>query len=304
MKHFPVGQARRRLTPYLFLLPYFVIFACFQLYPLLKSFVLSFHRTAGLGEAQWVGLGNYFFLLREPRFWQAVANTAGFTLAYLIVQLPLALGLATLLDSRRVRGRSLFHFAFFSTYLVGPVFVALIAGRLFERHGLINRLLSFTGIQPDWLNDPWLALPTTLLASVWLSTGFAVVYLLAAMRSIDPALVDAARVDGAGAWRRFWHITLPGVKPVLLFLIAVGTVMSLQLFELPYVLFQGAGPRGSALTIVMYLFLAFFSGDLGYASAVGWVLLFLIALTVLATAWIRRFADSERSTFYPARLKG
>ncbi|MGH7213484.1 MAG: carbohydrate ABC transporter permease [Tepidisphaeraceae bacterium] len=274
-----------RAAPYLFVAPFVLLFAAFMLYPLARSLILSFFKTAGPGYELFVGFDNYRFLLLDRQFWWAVANTVGFAVVFVALQVPLSLGLALLLNDARLKWRGLFRFAFFSTYLVGPVFAAVLFGAVFRRDGLVNRVVGLVagGVSPDWTNDPRLAMPTVLVAALWLSVGFGMIYLLAALQSVDHQQYDAAAVDGAGAWARFWHVTLPGVRHVLVLLVLVGTIASLQLFELPYVLFQGPGPRNSALTIVMYLFLAFFSGDLGYASAVGWVLV----LMLLGVAWLQ-----------------
>jgi len=132
-----------------------------------------------------------------------------------------------------------------------------------------------------WLTDPVLARIAVLIAWLWLSVGFGMMYLLAALQAVDVQLYEAADMDGAGSWARFWHITLPGVRPVLVFLIVVGLISGFQLFELPYVLLQGPGPGYAGFTIVMYLFtVGFQQGNLGYASAIGWA---LVIVTVLAT---------------------
>jgi ABC-type sugar transport system permease subunit len=270
-------------APYLFLLPFLLVFAVFLLYPLTRSMVLSLYSTAGPREAAFVGLGNYLFILRDIIFWKAVLNTVLFTACFLILQIPLALGLALLLNSKTVRFRNAFRFAFVSSHMVGHVFVALMFILLLApRQGLVNRmvggLLPWVGNELNWRGDSRLVLPALLLASLWLSIGYAMVYLLAALQAVDAELYEAAAADGAGPWSRFWHITLPGIRPMLTFLLMVGTIGAFQLFELPYVLFDPpTGPGGNALTIVMYLYQQGFEiGNIGYASAVGWVLVVLL----------------------------
>jgi ABC-type sugar transport system permease subunit len=282
---------QQKLAPYLFLSPFGVIFCVFFAYPLGRSLVLSLYNTAGPRAQKFIGLHNYQFLLTDRVFWLACANTAAYTLAFLFLQIPIALLLALLLNSPRLRGRNIFRFCFFSTYLVGQVFVAVVFAILLDpQQGLLGRAMSAIGLPTiDFLSDPHFALAGTLLAGVWLATGFGMIYLLAALQGVDRDLYEAADVDGAGRWAAFAHITLPGVLPVLLFLVLMGTVGGFQLFELPYVLFQGAGPNYSVLTIVMYLFLTGFEGgNLGYASAIGWMLVFLIALFSLIQLFIIR----------------
>jgi ABC-type sugar transport system permease subunit len=262
------------------LAPFGLVFAVFMAYPLGRSLVLSLYNTAGPRAQRFVGLGNYQFLVTDRVFWIACANTTAYTVAFLAIQLPVSLGLALLLNSPRVRGRNVFRFCFFSTHLVGQVFVAVVFSILLDaRQGLLARGFRAVGLTPiDFLNDPRFALLGTLIAGLWLSVGFGMVYFLAALQAVDRDLYEAAEVDGAGRWSKLLHVTLPGIRPVMFFLLLVGTVAGFQLFELPYVLFQGAGPNYTALTIVMYLFLTGFEGgNLGYASAIGWVLVAVIA---------------------------
>ena len=268
----------KRLAPYLFLAPFLLAFAGFHLYPLGRSLWLSCCATPSPRRTTFVGLANYRYLIGDVTFWLAVANTAAYVVAFLAVQLPVSLGLAVALDDRRVAGRSALRFAFFSTSLVGSVFVAVVFARLLDPHrGPIGHLS-----REPWLASPLLARAGVLLAWLWLSVGFGMVYLLAALQAVDPALRDAAAVDGAGAVRRFRHVTLPAVRPVLAFLVLAGCVSGFQLFELPYVLLGGVGPGLAGLTVVGYLYnVGFLQGNLGYASAVGWA---LVAITLLAAA--------------------
>jgi len=271
-----------RLIPYLFLSPFLLLFAVFFLYPLLRSLQLSFCSTIGPNHVRFIGLKNYLYLSHDLFFLLALANTAAYVIAFLLVQIPLSLLLAVQLNHQRVIGREKLRFAFFSTSLVGPVFVAVIFSQFLNpRHDLIALLASKVAGRPvalPWLTDPVLARIAVLIAWLWLSVGFGMMYLLAALQGVDPQLYEAADIDGATAWRRFWHVTLPGVRPVLSFLIVVGLISGFQLFELPYVLLQGPGPAYAGFTVVMYLFsIGFQQGNLGYASAIGWALVLITA---------------------------
>jgi len=266
----------------LFVAPFVVLFCAFMLYPLARSLMLSFHKTVGPRHEIFVGLENFRFLLRDRYFWLAVANTTAYTIVFLALQIPLSLGLALLLNGKNVICRSVYRFAFFSTHLVGQVFVAVLFSQLLSpRGGLVNAIVArIVGhdVEINWLGDPNLVLPAMLIAGLWLSVGFGMIYFLAALQAVDHELYEAAHVDGAGRWSSFWHITLPGIRPVLVFIILVGTIGAFQLFELPWVLFnQSAGPDSRALTIVMYLFQTGFQlNDLGYASAIGWMLVIMV----------------------------
>jgi ABC-type sugar transport system permease subunit len=278
-----------RLAPYLFVSPFVVLFCVFLLYPLARSLYLSLFHAGGTPSAEFIGLGHYRFILTDPIFWLACGNTLAFSVLYLTFQVPASLGLALLLNSRLVRFRELFRFAFFSSHVVGPVFVAVLFRLLMApRQGLVNKAidwLPFLGSDNNWLGDPILARPAVVIAAVWLSVGWGMVYLLAALQAVDPELYEAAEVDGAGAWSRFRHVTLPGIRPVLAFLVLVGTVVALSLFELPYVFFQGSGPKLAGMTIVMYLYEnGFMTGDISFAAAVGWILVVLILVVSLLQA--------------------
>lgn len=292
-------RLRSSKAPWLFLSPFLLIFTVFLLYPIVRSIILSFQQTAGPGATHWVGLANYQFLIGDRLFWLACLNTIAFTVGFIVVQVPLSLGLALLLNRKDVRARSFFRFAFFATHLFGSVFIAVVFNVILgSRDGPINRVYGLLAPGEEsiaFLSEPTLVLPILLVAALWISVGYGMIYLLAALQSVGRELYDAADVDGAGPVGRFLHVTLPGIRPVLVFLILIGTIGGLQLFEMPYVLYQGDGPGRRALTIVGYLFaIGFTVGDLGYASAVGWVLVLLIGF--IAAAQIRLTGFGREAT--------
>jgi ABC-type sugar transport system permease subunit len=274
-----------KYAPYLFVAPFLILFLAFMVYPLLRSISMSFYSYAGPHTTRFVGLGHYTFFMGDVLLWVAVANTILYAILFMALQIPLSLGLALLLNSPRVRFRNVFRFAFFAPYLVGNVFVSVIFVLLLsQRHGLIPKFLGLfhpAWLELNWLDDPIYARIAIILASLWLSVGWGMVFFLAALQGVDRELYDAAAVDGAGRWSRFWNVTLPGIKPVMTFLVISGTIGALQLFELPYVIFlqhgSAAGPKWAGLTIVMYLYQQGFDlGDIGAACAVGWFLVILI----------------------------
>lgn len=314
---------QERVSPYLMVAPFVVLFLTFMAYPLGRSLVLSFQKSAGPSDMQFVGLANYRFLIQDPQFWKAVRNTVMYAVCFLAIQLPAALLLAILLNHPKIKFRNFFRFGFFSTHLVGGAFVAVIFNIVLGgRSGMVNQLWSrsapglATGATavshylPGFLGDrllhlrdrqltadpfgfltnPDWTLPMLVVIALWLSIGYAMIYFLAALQSVDRELYEAADVDGASKVQQFFHVTVPGIRPVAAFLLLVGTVGALQLFELPYVLFAGSGPDGRGLTIVMYLYQsAFEQGNLGYASACGWGLVVMVsAVTILQLAMNRR----------------
>jgi ABC-type sugar transport system permease subunit len=276
-------------APWLFLAPYLLVFGAFMAWPLVRSLILSFEQTFGPKTTVFVGTHNFEFIFRDPMFWTAVGNTMLFTVCALLTQVPAALGLALLLNRSDLRGRRLFRLAFFSPTIVGLVFVAIIFSLLLEkRTGLVNA--SLHTFIPAWDPDfPWresYVMVSLVGATLWLSAGFYMVYFLAALQNVSPELLDAASIDGAGPWQRFRHVTLPEIRPVLNIIVLLVITGSFQLFELPFLLYNdsmGAGPENQALTVVTYLFrTGFLNGDLGYASAIGWVLtLFMVGFALL-----------------------
>ena len=287
---------QHRYAPYLFTAPFVVTFLVFALYPMAKSLVLAFYVTVGPKSSVFVGLENFRFLLSDPSFYVAVKNTAVFALFSVFLQLPLSLGLATLLNAKFLRLRNAWRFGFFSPYLLGQVFVAVLFSVIFApRLGLLNQVLSSMALVPsnkDWLGEAERVMPALVMTALWMYVGFNMIYFLAALQAVDKDLYDAAAVDGADAIRRFRHVTLPSIKPVAVFVVVLSTIGSFQLFELPYLMLQNtSGPEQAGLTVVMYLYQkGFEAGDLGYASVVGWtlalgVLVLSLGQMLLAGTW-------------------
>lgn len=286
-------SAEPRWTPYLFLAPFLTVFGVFMIYPLLQSVLLATEQTFGPEFTEFVGVGNFRNLMSDPVFWVALRNTFVFASAAVLLQMPMSLGLAMLMNQPWIRGRAVFRLIFFSPALVGAVFVGVMFSIIFERRtGLLNIVLHrLVGFDLDF---PWLqeyAMASMILASLWMWTGFNMIYFLAALQNVDKDLLDAAKVDGAGPWSRFMNVTIPAIRPIAGFVVMLSLIGAFQVFELPFLLFDGPGPNNRGLTIVMYLYQSGFQiGDLGYASAIGWILaVILIACSVLQ----RRLSRNE-----------
>ncbi|MFJ7262903.1 carbohydrate ABC transporter permease [Streptomyces globosus] len=283
---------RRRPAPYLFVLPALLLFAVFKLYPIGSSFVLSLHRTTG-GTRSFAGADNYVRLLHDPLLRTALGNTAVILAVQVPLMLALATGLAVALDSRLLRARSLLRLGFFLPVVTGLVAYGIVFSVLLNKeHGLVNWLLSGIGAGPvPWLTDPLWAKVSLGLALTWHYTGYNAVILLARLQSVPAELYDAAAVDGAGAWRAFRHVTLPGLRPALLLTAVLSTIGTLQLFDEPYVL-TGGGPDNATLTIGVYLYQnAFKFFDFGYASAIAYALAVIVA--VLGLVQFRVLGEKE-----------
>lgn len=280
--------------------PFIVLFVVFMVYPLIQSAFLALNQTYGPETQIFVGTKNFELLIEDPVFWKAIRNTLIYTLGSLFIQLPLAFGLALVLNSRRLRGRSIYRLIFFSPQLMGLVFVSVLGALAFEkRAGLVNRTLAWITTDASLLEIDWLQsyiMPTLILISLWLYVGFNMIYFLAALQNVDNSLLEAAEIDGAGPLNRLQHVIIPSVRPVATFVVLLSMIGSLQLFELPYILLQGnGGPNNQGLTIVMYLYQNGFElGDLGYASAVGWALALMLIGLALIQIWMVRREEAMR----------
>lgn len=269
-------SARIRNAGLALLAPFLLAFVVFLVLPLFQAGRLALQQTYGPQASEFVFLDNFANLTGDPLFWKAVWNTLVYTASTVFIQLPLALGLALLLNRPGLRGRSTYRLVFFSPQLMGMVFVAMLAGIIFEkRSGLLNQALhALVGFDLDFAWLQVYIMPALIITTLWMYVGFNMIYFLAALQNVDRSLTEAASVDGAGPWSRFLHVTIPAIRPVASFVVLLSIIGSLQLFELPYVMLSAtAGPQNRGLTIVMYLYQNGFEiGDLGYASAIGWVL--------------------------------
>lgn len=288
-----LGRQRRAeaLAGVAFVLPWAVGFLLLLAGPLILSFALSFTRYSVLRPARWVGLGNYVRLFTaDPLFWKSLTNTL-FMLLGIPLGMALGLGLALLLG-RSLRGMAFYRTLYFLPSVVPAVASALLWVWIFHpADGLANRLLGWFGIAgPLWLQSEDWAKPAILLHGLW-GAGSGMIIWLAGLKAIPQHLYEAAAIDGASRWRRLWHLTLPLLTPQILFNLIMGTIGTLQIFAQAVVMTKG-GPLDSTLFYVYYLFNNAFSYfQLGYASAMSWVLFFLIlALTLLqlrlASRWV------------------
>lgn len=282
------------------LAPLLLGFALVYLYPLARTLWMSTRHAPGTPAETSAGASHYLAALQDPLLWLAVVNTVGFSIAFVVIQLPIALALALLLSRFRGKSRGLWRLAFFSTHLVGSAFAGvLLQTMLTGRRGFFNAVLlqlGFIETPVGFLTTPALAMPILIAAAVWLGAGFAMIYLLAALSRVDRDLLDAAALDGAGTFGRFRHVTLPQLRPTLAFLAVAGLVWGMQVFELPYALFGGPGPGYRVLTISMYVFgQAFQQGRGDYAAAVAILSAGLIAgLTIIAALSLRLGKEEVR----------
>ncbi len=285
----PRPRTRRRSearAALLFISPWLIGFAVFMLYPVVYTAYLSLTDYDVINDPTFIGLDNYRELMGDEKVVLAMRNTFVYTAMAVPAQLVLSLALALLLQ-RAGRAAGFFRTAFFLPKMTPPVAVGVLLLMLLNgQNGLLNDVLGWFGINgPNWTTDPDWVKPGLVVMSLW-TVGSSVIILLAALQQVPEELLDAARVDGAGAWRRLWHVVLPIISPAIYFIVVVDTIASLQSFTEAYTAFFGAGnttySNEAALFYAIYLFQqAFEFLHMGYASAMA-VLLFLVVMVVTA----------------------
>jgi ABC-type sugar transport system permease subunit len=293
----PSWRSRRRswAAPYLFLLPFFAIYTVFLLYPTFAALWLSFYEAVALDTPEFAGLENYARLVTDPRYLHALKNTTVYALSSVFILSPLALLVALAIRSFLVPWanlKSFYRIALFLPFITSFVVVALMFSLVFNKDfGLLNAFFDSIGLpRLNWLRDERLAMISVILVAIWTYLGVNSLYFLAGLQNIPEELHEAAAIDGAGRWNIFRYVTLPLLRPVILFVVVQATIFSYQLFEIPYLLTDG-GPSDATLMLSLYLYEVGFSQfDRGYAAAIGYSMaLISIGLTVIQLYLFRRF---------------
>jgi multiple sugar transport system permease protein len=269
---------------YLFALPFLALFLVFTVGPVLASFGMSFTdlRSSDVRNplaVEPVGLQNYTDLLADESFRQAAFNTAYFVVLGVPLTMGLALAVAVGLNSGITRFKAVFRVGYYLPVVTSIVAVAVVWRFLLEPNsGLVNTVLGYVGIDgPSWLNSPTWAMPSLIVMAAWRNMGYLVVIFLAGLQLVPKEMHEAAAIDGAGAWNRFRHITLPMLRPTLLFGAVITVIGYLQFFEEPFVMTQG-GPLDKTLSLAYYTYDQFGFGNYSYAAAMAYVLFVVIAL--------------------------
>ncbi|MCX3062935.1 carbohydrate ABC transporter permease [Streptomyces beihaiensis] len=295
--HRAAAKRRRRranLVGWSFILPNFLGFAALTLIPVFGVFVLSFAHWDSYSSPRWAGLDNFRRLWNDANFWAALKNTFYYSAGHIPLTLAVSLGLAVLLN-QKLRGVRLLRTAFFFPYITSLVAVAVVWNMLLSPEaGPVNQFLHFLGIAhpPGWTSSQNWAMPGLIIASVWRDMGYYMVLFLAGLQTIPAELYEAARVDGAGPWQRFWHVTLPGLRPTMFFVTVMLTVASFKVFDLVQVMTEG-GPGRATLVLSQLIFRqGITQGRFGYSSAVS-LALFAVCL-VITMVQFRTQRRSER----------
>lgn len=275
---------------YLFIALPFTLFFVFQLAPVFISFFWSFTRYDVVHPAGFVGLANYRnILFNDPLFWKAMRNTVIYVVGVVPVGVSLALLLAVAID-QKIKFKNFFKSMFFLPTVTAIIAVSVIWKWMYagEKYGLINYFIMKLGLHPvDWLASPTWLLPSIMIMSIWAGVGYSMILFLAGLQTIPNVMYEAAEIDGAGFWKKFFHVTLPLLKPTIVFVTMMSFIFSFQVFEQVYVMTGGQGGIGgvldSALTIVAYLYdKGFVKFQMGYASALAYIIfLCIFVLTIV-----------------------
>jgi multiple sugar transport system permease protein len=274
---------------YLFIALPFTLFFIFQLAPVFISFIWSFTEYDVVHSPRFVGLANYKqILFDDPLFWKALRNTFTYVIGVVPIGITLSLLLAVAID-QKINFKNFFKSIFFLPTVTAIVAVSVIWKWLYagEKYGLLNFFLIKLGLHPiDWLASPTWTLPSIMIMSIWAGVGYSMILFLAGLQTIPHVMYEAAEIDGAGFWCKFFHITLPLLKPTLVFVSMMSFIFSFQVFEQVYIMTGGQGGIGgvlnSALTIVAYLYdKGFMKFQMGYASALAYIIFVIIFLLTI-----------------------
>lgn len=292
-------QNRRRsaveeaMTGYLFILPAVVSLAVFLIGPIIYAFVISFQKFSFLNPsaATFVGLGNYLHLLRDPEFRRALLNTSIYAVGVVPVQTALALFLALIVNN--IKGKTFFRVAYYLPTVTSTVAVSVMFIFIFEPSGLLNKLLLVFGIVgPNYFNSPTFALPAIMLMAVWSSVGQYMIFYLAGLQDVPAEVYEAAAIDGATGWKLTQYITIPLVRRTTFLIVVVSLIGTYQVFDQVYVISGGTGgPLNSTMSVMLDIFnKGFKSMQMGYASAMAFVLFFIILILTIIQ---QRFLGQE-----------
>ncbi len=278
------------LATLVFLLPMLLVFGLFSWWPIVRSFVMSVQQTNLVTAPEFVGLDNFRAVLADPLLGTAVQNTLWFALLALVFGYPVPLVAAVLMSDVR-RGRGVFALLAYLPVVIPPA-VAVLLWKVFydaEQTGVFNTMLGWVGLGPvPWLESASTAMPALVLEATWAAAGGTVIIYLAALVSVPPELYDAAEVDGAGVWRKVWHVTMPHLRGIMLITLILQLIGTVQVFLEPY-LFTDGGPDNATLTVLLlvykYAFQNTTGGDYGKATALS--LMLALALAVLSLVYFR-----------------
>jgi multiple sugar transport system permease protein len=282
----------KKIIPYLLVSPYLIHFLVFVAFPVVFSIVLTFHKWNIIAPMEFIGFKNFIRLFQDALFFKSLGNTIIFLLIHIPLQIIIALFLAELLN-QKIKFRGFFRAAFFLPVIVSGVVVTMLWQQLFGYDsGLLNRALVTLGLaKVGWLVDPNLAMPSIAVMATWKNVGLYIILFLVGLQTVPLHYYEAADMDGATRWQKFWYITIPAINPTIFMVIILSTIGGFSLFIEPYIM-TGGGPLNSTLSAVLYIYKqGFFYYHMGYSATLG----FFFALLILAVIMIqRKFIEKEK----------
>ncbi len=281
----------KNVTGYLMISPYLIHFLVFIAFPVTFSLLLMFHRWNIISPMEFIGLNNFYRLVHDVYFWRSIFNTLIFLVIHVPLQIIVALFFAELLN-QKIRLRGFFRAAFFLPVVVSGVVVTMLWEQLYGYDtGLLNRLLVSIGLQKiGWLVSPQIAMPSIALMATWKNVGLYIILFLVGLQSVPSNYYEAADLEGASHWQKFWHITFPSINPTIFMVVILSTIGGFSLFIEPYIM-TGGGPLNSTLSAVLYIYKqGFFYYHMGYAATLG----FFFAVIILSVVTLqKRFIEKE-----------
>lgn len=279
-------------VPYIFVSPFFILFTLFFLFPSIAALILSVFRWNGISELQFIGLANFERLYGDRVFWQALQNTAVYTAANVFIVIPLALIIAVLLNAKTLRLAPIWRAMYFAPVVTSTVATALVFQILLNKDsGLLNIPVIALGFEPiNWLGDRFFVKIAIIFMLIWRNTGLVMIYFIAGLQGMPAELYEAAEIDGASKVQQFFRITIPLLRPIILYVSIIVTLNSMQIFDEINIL-TGGGPANASVSIVQYLYSRGFERlRLGFASSVGTVLFSIVF--VISFIQLRFFGTS------------
>ena len=278
-----MNSRHKTILPWLLLSPYIIHFLVFVAFPIIFSLVLTFNRWNIISPMEYIGLSNYSRILHDRLFWKAVGNTLVFLSIHIPLQIIVSITLAEILN-QKIKLRPFFRGAFFLPVIVSGVVVSILWQQLLGFNtGIFNRMLTSIGLgRVGWLIDPNWAMPSIAIMATWKNVGLYIVLFLVGLQTVPKAYYEAADIEGATKWQKFWHITLPMINPTIFMVVILSTIGGFSLFIEPYVM-TGGGPLNSTLSAVLYIYKqAFFYYHMGYSATLGlffaMIILFVIVI--------------------------
>jgi multiple sugar transport system permease protein len=281
----------KNFVSYAMVSPYIIHFITFIAFPVLFSLFLMFHKWNIIGPMEYIGLGNFYHILQDRLFFRALINTLIFLTIHIPLQIVIALFFAELLN-QKIKLKGFFRAAYFLPVVVSGVVVTMLWEQLYGFDtGLLNRILVTIGLgKVKWIVSPQMAMPSIAIMATWKNVGLYIILFLVGLQSVPAHYYEAADLEGANHWQKFWYITLPSINPTMLMVVILSTIGGFSLFIEPYIM-TGGGPLNSTISAVLYIYKqGFFYYHMGYAATLGFFFALLILLVIIIQ---RRFVEKD-----------